>query len=205
MPLAHASQFFGGLRLETRINAEPVNGNLARWHAEHGDHIVPARDAVSEDVIRLLYRRLNLAVVVAAAFGRQVLRVVQKRQVVNGDNVAVRAPARRDEIGGMQHIQPEAGQFDRERRSLEAVVTGRPQRRAAHSGRGGRLLRLAAAEGYEVVPGIEIGQRAQKLRDIRADAARSVGEESSVKSDTHGGQYTCRVRRLSRGGRSGKW
>src|SRR4051794_26337428 len=74
---------------------------------------------------------LNLVVVVVAAFGREKLRGMQKRQIMHGDNMAACSEQGWDEVRRVEHIKRMWQDFNRQRQPLNPVMRWRPERDTA--------------------------------------------------------------------------
>jgi len=145
-------------------------------------------------MIGLAHGAGDLAVVVAAAAGRQELGIVQEVQVVNGDHEALRAPQRRDEVRAVQQIEPQAGDLGGQRPGFQAVMAGRPHRSAGEVGAGRQCAGILAAVQDVVVRGaVQGGQMFDHVAGVRGDSALPVIKESGVDAyGAHGQEYNAR-------------
>lgn len=88
-------------RVRSQINSRHFVG----VDAEQVNQIHSRRPAVGDDVIRRRNRPPYLIQIIAPAIGREKLRIVHKRQIVDGDDATFGSADWRDEIGAMEYIQ----------------------------------------------------------------------------------------------------
>ncbi len=166
-------------RLEALVHAEQMHRDLVGRHVEHRDQVALAGFAVGQNVVSVLDGELDLIVVVTAALVGEKLRVMQKGQIVYGDDLAARAELRRDEIGGVEHVEVVRQQLDPQRDPLEPVMRRRPQCGAAEV-IGVQLdqrvvfIFLAAVENRVAVLAVDPLQRFHEAHDIGADAPAAI-------------------------------
>jgi hypothetical protein len=138
-----------------------------------------------DDVVSVLHRLVNLAVVAGALRGQDA-GVEEESQVVDGDDRFAVTAKRWDEIGAMQHIQTPQRNLQGQRPLLQTVMAGCPERhsleiRLVNDG----LLVLAALQQDKLVFLVHLGQCLDQAQDVLPNPRLPVVDQSGVNTDAH--------------------
>ena len=160
------------------------------WYIQQLDQVLLRSVGNGQDVIGLTHGASNLAIVVTAAGARKKLWVVQKSEVIDGDDVSPRAAQGRNEIRAVQQVEAARQQFGAERQRLQPVVTGCVERGPGEAS-GAGCTHFATFEDGDVLRGIQRLQGVYDFTNPGCDSTLAVGEQARIKADTlHTCQYS---------------
>ena len=172
----------GGQRLKSVINAMMLHSNHVRWHIENLNQIIFGRATNRQDMIGALDRCFNLSRIIAAARCRHRFGIMNKAEVVHGDDMAFGGSNRRDKIRAVQQVQPVPRELDRKRRPFQRVMWRRPElgggKSAAETPPG-----FAALKDGKLVAGWQFCQSGEQSAGVTADAAHAIMRQPRVDSD----------------------